>query len=208
MGERVPRDWPAVIELFKRIHTDCEAVAAAFGIEPPENEGFAAIAFTFRKLITAARNVSSEPDTVANKRDRKSGPHEATKQFVRDWDEIYAREKQYQRANLKTLAKWIAELKNNERTGKTESGKLSALEIEQIRDYRLRLEEKLAALKSKKSKTPKIGTIRESVAEGFVRAGTYGRPRGGQDDVAFIDEKVKRARRSIRGKRRRKPTRK
>jgi hypothetical protein len=180
------------VALFQKIYAEC---------------GAEAVEHICKEVLEAIRAEREEKQADRQPR-RKSGPHENTKQLPRDWDEIYPRELRYRRAGLETLAKWIAELKKSERTGKTKSGKrLSALELKQIRDYRARLEEKHAAVKSKKSKIPKISAIRKNVAEGFVRARTYGRPRGNQDDVTFINAKLKRARRSIRGKRR-KPARK
>jgi hypothetical protein len=204
-AEQVPRDWSVVIGLLKRIRTGCEVAAREFGFVPPENDGLAAIKFIFDKIMLTTAN--AEENISAGH--RKSGPHEATKQFVRHWKETYGREKQYQRASPETLAKWIAELKDNERAGQTKSGKrLSAFEREQIREYRLLLEKKLAARKSKKTKIPKIASVKRGIAEALVKAGTFGWPHRGQDAVVFIDEKMKRASRSVRGKSRHKPARK
>jgi hypothetical protein len=95
------------VALFQKIYAEC---------------GAEAVEHICKEVLEAIRAEREEKQADRQPR-RKSGPHENTKQLPRDWDEIYPRELWYRRASLETLAKWIAELKKSERTGKTKSGK-------------------------------------------------------------------------------------
>jgi hypothetical protein len=130
---------------------------------------------------------------------RKSGPHKSTKAFVADWYDIYPREKYFLRRSPTTFAKWIKELEENLRQGKTQFGKaISENEAEAIREYIKDLKQRHDDLIAGKIKQPRIGEVRDRLADRFVESGIYGRPRGGQDNRTFIDEKLKRARRRLR----------
>jgi hypothetical protein len=192
--------WDSLATLFQRVRHDCDTAAAQFGY-PPEDGGLATLEYIALVLLEDVRAEQRKGKSPKPAPRRKSGPHERTKQFKDDWEATYPREVAFQRASPATLTKWIAELDENIRLRKTKAGKtLSALEVERLRQYRARLNERLAA--AGKSKKPTKGQIKMSLAQIFVNAGYYGEPRHGQDARTFIEEKLKRARRSIRGKRR------
>jgi hypothetical protein len=148
---------------------------------------------------TKKKRAAAEAEATAKTgRKRKSGPHDATLQFLFEWLQTYPREKEFRRADEKKLAMWIAKLKENERRGKSLKGKvLSQSELRAVREYREGLELRLANLQSKKTKPPAIHEIRQSVSEGVARAVGRGELRG-ERAVTFIREKLKRARRSFR----------
>jgi hypothetical protein len=192
--------WDSLAALFLRVRQDCDAAAAQFDY-PPEDGGLATLEYIALVLLEDVRTEQRRGAAAKPAPRRKSGPHESTRQFKTNWEATYPREVDYERASPATLTKWIAELDENIRLRKTKAGKtLSALEVEQVREYRARLDQRLAA--AGKTKTPTKGQIKVRLAQIFVNSGYYGEPRGGQDARTFVEEKLKRARRSIRGKRR------
>jgi hypothetical protein len=192
--------WESLAALFQRVREDCDAAAAEFGY-PPQDDGLATLEYIALVLLKDVRAEQQKEKSAKPPPRRKIGPHERTRQFKNDWETIYSREVDFQRASPATLTKWIAELDENIRLKRTKAGKaLSPLEVEQLREYRARLDERLIA--AGKAKKPTKGQIKMRLAEIFVRTGYYGKPRGDQDARTFIEEKLKRARRSICGKRR------
>ncbi len=168
-----------------------------------KDDGLSAVKFLAEEILKAVRRERGEqPPPPAR---RKSGPHQSTKQFQIDWQATYQREKEYYRATPATLAKWIAEIDENLRLGKTRTGKvITRFEADQISKYRDRLAERLAALKSGKVRRPTIREVREKIVTQFVESGHYGKPRMGQDAGSYIDGKLKTARRAARKATRRK----
>jgi hypothetical protein len=190
-------NWQMLPELFKRIKSDCDAVATEFGFVSPGNDNFATVKFVLELLQSTIKPVRTKKPTKKTR--RKSGPHEKTTQFLHQWDEIYQREKEFQRASPQTIALWIEELKRNEITRATKSGKkLSSLEVAAVRRYRLRLEGLLAVRKGKKWKPPSRGEVKEKLARAVAKAGVYGEPPRGQDPLTWLESRLKYAHRTVR----------
>jgi len=186
-----------VVELFIRIRRDCDAAAAELGLTS-KDDGLAAVQFLADAILDAVHREREKQSRAVQPR-RKSGQHESTKRFKEDWDATYSRELKYQRATPATLTKWIDELENALRVGRTKSGKpISALEAKEIRAYRARLSDRRSSLEQKKPKKPTKGEVKSKLAQQFVDTGFYGKPRGDQDALNYISEKRKRAGRGIR----------
>jgi hypothetical protein len=187
-----------VVELFQRIRGDCDGAAASLGL-PAKDDGLAAVKFLAEAVIEAVRKERNEQPSQPRR--RKSGPHKSSEQLFIHWDADYPQKREYLRATPNILAKWIAEIDEDLRLGKTKAGKtLERFEVKYLRDRRQQLEQRLAALKSGKAKRPRISEVRKMVSEQFVSSGHYGKPRKGNDALIYIQEKLKRARRSARKK--------
>jgi hypothetical protein len=191
MPEHFPKDWPALIELFKKIRALCDEVALAFGFVPPADDSRASVRFALGKLLSTQESVRP-----TEKNPRGGGARALTKQFVDHWNVTYPREKEFHRATPAKLARWIAKLRHNLKEGKTDCGKtISPAERRAIESYIGQLDE---ARRNRKN-IKKIGKIRSDLAAAFVKMGIYGAPRGEyQDADNFIQEKLKRARRRLR----------
>jgi hypothetical protein len=188
-----------VVELFATIRQDCDDMAATLQLTS-QDDGLAAVKFLAEALLDAVRQERDDQKKTRQPR-RKSGPHESTVQFKRDWEATFPAEKNFRRASAATIDKWIAELDENLRLRKTRAGKIiTPFEARQIEAYRNRLEERRAAIEAGKIKRPTIGQVRDRLAEQFVATGFYGKPGKGKDARTYVDEKLKRARRSARKK--------
>jgi hypothetical protein len=143
-----------------------------------------AVIYLARAILGAAYEKQREQQ-AAKKRQRKRGPHAATKQFHKEWKATYPREKTYLRADKPTLQKWIAEL------GQYRAK--SDFEADQIRQYRNRLGERLAALD--KTKRPSIREVRTKLATAVVDV------KEGQDADEIVKWRLQRARKRSKPKR-------
>jgi hypothetical protein len=190
--ERFPKDWPKLLELFKRIRADCDAAALALGFVPPADDSLASMKFVLSKLLSEAQQRIEKPPDEGK---RKSGPHEKTKQFLTEWDAAFAREKEFHRISPAKLTRWIGNLRRDLRRGRTKSGKIiTPAESGKIEEYIGRLEQRRADRVPPK----RIGEIRRELADAFVKRGIYGQPQGSQDAETFIRDKLKRGRKSAR----------
>ena len=156
-----------------------------------EQHGFAAVKQIANKALRLIR--AKEPPR------RKSGPHQLTRDFIEEWETNKSRELMFKRASPTELAGWIANLHENLEQSKTDSGAPITAELaEAIRTYIADLEKRRSNLAAGKIKRPGKGEIYTQLAEQFVESKVYGRPRGDQDAASYINEKLKRSRRSIR----------
>jgi hypothetical protein len=180
-----------VWELFSQVRRDCDAAVKLYALSLPRDDGLAAVEFLAEAVLHAVQQERANQN--APTRRRKSGPHQSTKEFLNDWEAIYPREKAFQTAKPATIAKWIAELKRDLGRRKTKTGAaISSAEAKAIRKYIEALEQRRTMPRKK------IGDVRRGIAEGFVKAGIYGKPRGNQDAESFVMDKRKRAKRSLR----------
>jgi hypothetical protein len=181
-----------VVELFQRIRGDCDSAAASLGLAT-KDDGLAAVEFLAEAVIAAVRQ-----ERAARQPRRKSGPHDDSgERLIRDWVRYWKPRKELERAKPEILAKWIAEIDEDLRRGKTKAGKtITEREAEYLRDRRRRLEERLVTRKSRRAKMMDTPEIRGRFSEQLISTGRYGQPRKGQDAENYVREKLKRARRS------------
>jgi hypothetical protein len=184
--------------LFAAIRRDCDAKAVRYGFAA-EDDGLAAVEYIANRILAEVRT-ERDARRVAKPPTRKSGPHESTRRFVADWTLSYEGAKLHERTTAATLRKWIAEVDRDLERGKTKSKTITFSEAEAIRDYRDTLQIRLNELESRKAKRPTIGEVKTKLAERFVARD--GRPRQGKDALSYIEEKLKRSSRSLRGKKR------
>jgi hypothetical protein len=184
--------WPDAVWMFRKIRKQCDDA----GFVSPQDDGLAAVEYIAHAALEAIRMEREALQQPARKEPRrKNGPHERTKELVRDWDKIYPSEKKIKRASKADIEGWIVELYEDLRKGKTKSGEIIGSELDkQIRKYIEQLEKRCAALRHKKS----IKDIREETAEAFVKTGYYGHPGPHGEAVSYIDNKLKKGRKSLR----------
>jgi hypothetical protein len=204
-GPHVPRSfqtgagrqhWDAIVRLFSRIRDDCDEAAQALGYTSAEDDGLAAAEYVAKKILEDARSQRRQREASRTQEARrKSGPHESTKQFLKDYDTTYSREKEVQRASASERSKWIDELTEALRLGKTKDGAIISPQLtHQIAKQITILKEGLAQPETKKT----IKKVRESLAPFFAKL--YGKSKKlSVDPVSFVEDKVKRAKKSVRG---------
>jgi hypothetical protein len=189
-----------VVELFRKIREDCDAEAASLGFKFPRDDGLAAVKFIADELLKAVQKERLDE----RKPHRKSGPHEFTKRFLELWDFVGAshgrawrsQEIENQLKSKADIKKWIANLKDDLRRGATKAGnKLMPHEVEAITRYIGDLEERIAKPERKKTKKD----VKEQLAISLLKFKYLGKPPLKMDDpIGTINEKVKRARASVR----------
>jgi hypothetical protein len=193
-----------VAELFRNVRSDCDAsFRNEARMASAKDDGLSAVKFLAEAVLKAVQQERRELKAAKQPR-RKAGPHQSTKAFIDAWRVAYPTEKIFQRAAAATLERWIADwdkvLKGKQRISrkripdrKNKSGR--RFPDDQIRGFQKMLAERLADLKNKKAKVPKIREVKEKLAEQFVQGDKFGRR--GQDALAYIEEKIKRGKRSI-----------
>jgi hypothetical protein len=99
-------------------------------------------------FAAAKRIVSQALRTIQPKKlRRKSGPHQATKQFKAEWEATKSRQIAFLRASVAELNVWIERLRENIRQGKTDLGAPITPElVRAICDYIAGLEERCIAI--------------------------------------------------------------
>jgi hypothetical protein len=161
------------IALLQKVYADC-------GAEAVEH---------ICKEVLEAIQAEKKEERAGRQPRRKSGPHDRTRQFQKDWTAAWSREKEYQRASLAEIVNWIFEARQFLHQGKA----ASAQEAAAVRKYIRLLEERRDGLASGKIKIPTIKEARDKLAETFVNSGFYGTPAKGVDVGGYVAEKLRTA---------------
>jgi hypothetical protein len=161
------------IALLQKIYADC---------------GAEAVEYICKDVLEAIQAERIEERAGRHPR-RKSGPHDHTRRFQKDWTTAWVREQKYLRAPLAEVVNWIFEARQFLHQGKAKSPQ----EAKAVREYVRLLEQRRDGLVSGKIKTPTIKEARDKLPPPFVNSGFYGKPPKGVDAGGYVTEKLRTA---------------
>jgi hypothetical protein len=113
--------WDEVLGLLVKIRTECDAAAERLGYASGQNDGLAAVEYIANKILEAVRG-ERQQQIGRPKKEPPSTPPQPSKPSRGDNKTGYKTKKPFHQESHSERTKWIDELKQMLRSGRTKSG--------------------------------------------------------------------------------------